>query len=134
MFQTFNLIPRLTAFQNVELPTFANKNNGADVKKRVLELLELVGLDDRIDHKTNELSGGQCQRVAIARALINDPSLILADEPTGNLDSKTSTEIMKIFTDLSDQGRTIIMITHDTEVAEYADRVVLVKDGNIENN
>lgn len=134
VFQTFNLIPRLTAFQNVELPTFANKKTGANVKKRVVELLELVGLADRMDHKTNELSGGECQRVAIARSLINDPSLILADEPTGNLDSKTSTEIMKIFTGLHDQGRTIIMITHDTEVAAYADRVVLIKDGNIENN
>jgi putative ABC transport system ATP-binding protein len=134
VFQTFNLISRLTAFQNVELPTFVNKKNRADVKKRVIELLELVGLDDRMDHKTNELSGGECQRVAIARSLINDPSLILADEPTGNLDSKTSTEIMKIFTDLRDQGRTIIMITHDTEVAAYADRVVLIKDGNIDNN
>ncbi|MBE0525229.1 MAG: ATP-binding cassette domain-containing protein [Methanosarcinales archaeon] len=96
--------------------------------------VELVGLDDRMDHKINELSGGQSQRVAIARSLINDPSLILADEPTGNLDSKTSIDIMKIFTDLRDQGRTIIMITHDPEVAAYADRVVLVKDGNIENN
>lgn len=134
VFQTFNLIPRLTAFQNVELPTFANKKNGTNISVKVQELLELMGLEDRMDHKTNELSGGQCQRVAIARALINDPMLILADEPTGNLDSKTSIEIMKIFSDLRHHGRTIVMITHDPEIAAYADRVVLVKDGMIKNN
>ena len=134
VFQTFNLIPRMTAYQNVELPTYANKKNGIDASARTRELLELVGLNDRMDHKINELSGGQCQRVAIARSLINDPSLILADEPTGNLDSKTTIEIMNIFSDLHNQGRTIIMITHDPEIAEYADRVVLVKDGQIEYN
>ncbi len=134
VFQTFNLIPRLTAYQNVELPTFATKKNGTDVSTKVRELLELVGLEDRMDHKTTELSGGQCQRVAIARALINDPMLILADEPTGNLDSKTTDEIMKMFSDLHEQGRTIVMITHDPDIAEFADRMVLVKDGVIENN
>ncbi len=134
VFQTFNLIPRLTAYQNVELPTFATKKNGTDVSTKVRDLLELVGLEDRMDHKTTELSGGQCQRVAIARALINDPMLILADEPTGNLDSKTTDEIMKMFSDLHDQGRTIVMITHDPEIAEFADRMVLLKDGVIENN
>jgi putative ABC transport system ATP-binding protein len=134
VFQTFNLIPRLTAYQNVELPTYANKKNGKDVGTKVRKLLEMVGLGDRMEHKTNELSGGQCQRVSIARSLVNDPSLILADEPTGNLDSKTTEEIMKIFSELHEQGRTIVMITHDPEIAEYADRVVLVKDGVIENN
>jgi putative ABC transport system ATP-binding protein len=134
VFQTFNLIPRLTAYQNVELPTFATKKNGTDVSTKVRDLLELVGLKDRMDHKTTELSGGQCQRVAIARSLINDPMLILADEPTGNLDSKTTDEIMKMFSDLHEQGRTIVMITHDSEIAEFADRMVLVKDGVIENN
>ncbi len=134
VFQTFNLIPRLTAYQNVELPTFVTKKNGTDVSTKVRDLLELLGLKDRMDHKTTELSGGQCQRVAIARALINDPMLILADEPTGNLDSKTTGEIMKILSDLHDQGRTIVMITHDPEIAEFADRMVLVKDGVIEQN
>ena len=134
IFQTFNLIPRMTAIQNVELPTFANKKDSTNYHERAKELLKLVGLEDRMDHKTTELSGGQCQRVAIARSLINDPGLILADEPTGNLDSKTTGEIMKIFSDLHDKGRTIVMITHDPDIAEFADRMVLVKDGVIENN
>jgi putative ABC transport system ATP-binding protein len=134
IFQTFNLIPRMTAIQNVELPTFANKKGSTDYHERAKELLKLVGLEDRMDHKTTELSGGQCQRVAIARSLINNPGLILADEPTGNLDSKTTGEIMEIFSDLHKQGRTFVMITHDHEIAEFADRLVLVKDGLIENN
>ena len=134
IFQTFNLIPRMTAIQNVELPTFANKKNSTNYHERAIELLKLVGLEDRMDHKTTELSGGQCQRVAIARSLINNPGLILADEPTGNLDSKTTGEIMEIFTDLHKQGWTFVMITHDPEIAEFADRLVLVKDGLIENN
>jgi len=134
IFQKFNLIPRLTALQNVELPTYANYKNSINPRIRAIELLELVGLNDRMGHKPTELSGGQCQRVAIARSLINNPSLILADEPTGNLDSKTGVEIMNIFLDLNNQGRTIVMITHDPEVARYADRVVHIKDGKIENN
>ncbi|MCD4843239.1 MAG: ABC transporter ATP-binding protein [Methanosarcinales archaeon] len=134
IFQTFNLIPRMTAIQNVELPTFANKKNSTNYHERAKELLKLVGLEDRMDHKTTELSGGQCQRVAIARSLINNPKLILADEPTGNLDSKTTGEIMEIFSDLHKQGRTFVMITHDPDIAEFADRLVLVKDGLIENN
>jgi putative ABC transport system ATP-binding protein len=131
VFQTFNLVPRLSALQNVELPTYANKKEGIYGRKRAKELIGLVGLQDRMNYKPTALSGGQQQRVAIARALINDPSLILADEPTGNLDSKTGKEIMSIFTDLHSKGRTIIMITHDPGLAEYADRVVHLKDGVI---
>ncbi|MCQ6961953.1 ABC transporter ATP-binding protein [Methanolobus chelungpuianus] len=131
VFQNFNLVPRLSALQNVELPTYANKKEGVDSRKKAKELIGLVGLQDRIDYKPTALSGGQQQRVAIARALINDPSLILADEPTGNLDSKSGREIMGIFTDLHNKGRTIIMITHDPGLAEYADRVVHLKDGVI---
>ncbi len=134
VFQIFNLIPRLTALENVELPTYANVRNGVDVRKRAKELLEQVGLDDRMHHKPGELSGGQSQRVAIARALINDPAILLADEPTGNLDSKTGCEILNMFTKLNEDGRTIVMITHDPEIAKYADRIVLVKDGIIQNN
>ncbi|MBN2110065.1 MAG: ABC transporter ATP-binding protein [Methanosarcinaceae archaeon] len=131
VFQTFNLVPRLTALQNVELPTYANKKEGIDSNRRAKELMDLVGLQHRINYKPAELSGGQQQRVAIARALINDPSLILADEPTGNLDSKTGNEIMNIFTDLHKKGRTLIMITHDPDLTGYADRVVHLKDGVI---
>lgn len=132
VFQTFNLIPRLTALENVELPTYANSREGVDTRKRAKELLNMVGLADRMHHKPGELSGGQSQRVAIARALINDPTIILADEPTGNLDSRTGCEILGMFTRLNKDGRTIVMITHDPEIAKYADRVVLVKDGIIQ--
>ncbi|WP_342304148.1 ABC transporter ATP-binding protein [Methanolobus sp. ZRKC5] len=134
VFQNFNLVPRLTTLQNVELPTYANKKAGIDARKKAKELVELVGLTDRINYKPSEMSGGQQQRIAIARALINDPSLILADEPTGNLDSKTGEEVMGIFSDLHKKGRTIVMITHDPDLAEYADRVVYLKDGVIGNN
>ncbi|WP_292391368.1 ABC transporter ATP-binding protein [Methanosarcina sp. UBA5] len=133
VFQTFNLIPRLTALENVELPTYANTRNGVDAHERAKELLKLVGLEDRMHHKPGELSGGQSQRVAIARALINDPAILLADEPTGNLDSKTGCEILNMFRRLNEDGRTIVMITHDSEIAGYADRIVLVKDGIIQN-
>ena len=134
VFQNFNLIPRLSAYENVLLPTYSNTKKGMDTSGRARDLLKLVGLDDRITHKPSELSGGQRQRVAIARSLINDPSLILADEPTGNLDSKTSVEIMDIFSDLHKKGRTIVMITHDPEMEQYVDRVVHIRDGNIGNN
>lgn len=134
VFQTFNLIPRLTALENVELPTYANSREGVDARKRAKELLSMVGLADRMHHKPGELSGGQSQRVAIARALINDPAILLADEPTGNLDSKTGCEILGMFTRLNEDGRTIVMITHDPEIAKYADRVVLVKDGIVQSN
>ncbi|WP_276573352.1 ABC transporter ATP-binding protein [Methanosarcina sp. DH1] len=133
VFQTFNLIPRLTALENVELPTYANTRSGIDTHERAKELLKLVGLEDRMHHKPGELSGGQSQRVAIARALINDPAILLADEPTGNLDSKTGCEILNIFRKLNEDGRTIVMITHDPEIAGYANRIVLVKDGIIQN-
>jgi putative ABC transport system ATP-binding protein len=134
IFQTFNLIPRLTALENVELPTYANSRSGVNTHERAKELLRLVGLEDRMHHKPGELSGGQSQRVAIARALINDPAILLADEPTGNLDSKTGCEILNIFRKLNEDGRTIVMITHDSEIAGYADRIVFVKDGMIQNN
>ena len=129
VFQTFNLVSRMSVLKNVELPTLANQKPDINPGKRVKKLLELVGLSDRAHHKPTELSGGQRQRVAIARALVNDPSIILADEPTGNLDTKTGDEIMKIFEDLNRDGRTIIMITHDPEIAAHADRIVHVKDG-----
>lgn len=131
VFQNFNLISRLTALQNVELPTYANKKEGLDGRARAKELLGLVGLWDRMDYRPTALSGGQQQRVAIARALINDPSLILADEPTGNLDSKSGTEIMGIFSELHRKGRTIIMITHDPTIAKHADRIVYIRDGRV---
>lgn len=133
VFQTFNLVPRLTAFENVLLPTFANSRS-IDPQKRAKELLKLMGLQERMHHRPGELSGGQSQRVSIARALINDPYILLADEPTGNLDSKTGSEILRIFMDLNKEGRTVIIVTHDPEIAKYANRVVLVKDGVIQYN
>ncbi len=129
VFRTPNLASGMSAFQNVELPAIVCQKHGYNPKKHAKELLELVGLSDHIHHKSTELSVGQRQRVAIARALVNDPSIILADEPTGNLDTKTGDEIMKIFEDLNKDGRTIIMITHDPEIAAYADRIVAVNDG-----
>lgn len=134
VFQSFNLIPRLSAYENVLLPTYSNSKKGHDSPQRAKDLLKLVGLDDRMNHRPTELSGGQRQRVAIARSLINEPSLILADEPTGNLDSKTSEEILGIFSELHHKGCTIIMITHDPEMEKYVDRVVHIKDGYIKNN
>lgn len=134
VFQTFNLLPRLSALENVALPLVYAGISKSKRTERAEEVLRSVGLGDRMDHKPNELSGGQRQRVAIARALVNRPSIILADEPTGNLDSKTSVEIMNILGELHKQGNTIILVTHEPDIAEYAHRVVRMRDGLIESD
>lgn len=131
VFQSFNLLPRLTALKNVELPMIYAGITGGKRSRMAKEALERVGLGDRIDHKPNELSGGQNQRVAIARALVNNPAIILADEPTGNLDSKSSIEIMDIFGSLNKEGVTIVMVTHEPELAAMTQRNVVFKDGEI---
>lgn len=134
VFQTFNLLPRSSALENVELPLIYAGKSSSERKELAFQSLESVGLADRADHKPNELSGGQRQRVAIARALVNDPSIILADEPTGNLDSKTSYDIMDLFNLLYEKGNTIIMVTHEEDIAEYAHRIVRLKDGLVEKD
>ncbi len=131
VFQQFNLLPRLTALENVELPMIYAGVPRAIRRKRAKELLAMVGLSERMEHKPTQLSGGQMQRVAIARALANKPQIILADEPTGNLDSKSGAEILKIFSDLHSDGLTIIVVTHDPEVAENGERVIHMRDGKI---
>jgi len=131
VFQNFNLLPYATAYENIELPMLFNGRPGKERRRRVLELLEMVGLVDWQDHRPTELSGGQQQRVAIARALANNPSLILADEPTGNIDSKTGQEIMGLFVELERQGRTILMVTHDTTIAAYSERTINLLDGRV---
>jgi len=131
VFQTFNLLARASALQNVELPLIYNGTSAAERIERAKEALRNVNLDGRMHHKPNELSGGQRQRVAIARALVNRPSIILADEPTGNLDSKTGVEIMALFDELQSRGNTIVLVTHEPDIAEYAHRVVHIRDGEI---
>jgi putative ABC transport system ATP-binding protein len=131
VFQTFNLLARATALHNVELPLIYSGIAGKERTERAKKSLEMVELKDRMHHKPNELSGGQRQRVAIARALVNRPSIILADEPTGNLDSQTGVEIMKLFDRLHSEGNTIILVTHERDIAEYAHRVISIRDGKI---
>lgn len=134
VFQQFNLLPRLTAAENVSLPLIYAGVSKRERVERALEALKKVGLEDRSHHKSNELSGGQIQRVAIARALVNNPSLLLADEPTGNLDSKTSAEVMEIFGKIRDAGNTVVLVTHEEDIARYAHRVVRLRDGLVESD
>ncbi len=134
VFQTFNLLPRTTALNNVALPMIYAGHSKSERQERAAEVLTQVNLADRMDHQPNQLSGGQRQRVAIARALVNKPSIILADEPTGNLDSKTSVEIMKLFGEIHAQGNTVILVTHEEEIAAYANRVIRLRDGMIESD
>lgn len=134
VFQSFHLLPRLTAVENVMLPLRYSDTDLARAQQRAEKLLTRLSLDDRLHHKPNQLSGGQRQRVAIARSLVNKPPLLLADEPTGNLDSKTSEEIMELFTELNRGGQTILMVTHEDEIAAYARRLIRMRDGKIEND
>ena len=134
VFQTFNLLPRSTALENVMLPLVYAGISKEDREERALTALDKVGLADRVNHRPNELSGGQRQRVAVARALVNNPSIILADEPTGNLDSATSIEIMALFQDIHENGNTVIIVTHEEDIAQYAHRIVRLKDGEVESD
>ena len=131
IFQTFNLLPRETALENVELPMIYSGISRIKRFETAKKLLNMVGLGERINHRPNELSGGERQRVAIARALVNNPDIILADEPTGNLDTKTGNEIMSILDNLNKQGKTVVLVTHDPEIAEHSDRIIHIRDGKI---
>ena len=134
VFQQFNLLPRLSAWENVALPLIYARVGKKDREDRAMAMLEKVGLGDRAKHKPNELSGGQSQRVAVARAMINNPSIILADEPTGNLDSKTSDEIMELFNQIHEQGNTVMLVTHEEDIANYTKRVIRIRDGIVESD
>lgn len=134
VFQTFNLLPRTTALDNVALPMIYAGYSKSERKERATEVLKQVGLGDRMDHEPNQLSGGQRQRVAVARALVNKPSIILADEPTGNLDSKTSVEIMNLFNEIHANGNTVILVTHEEDIASYAHRIIRLRDGLVESD
>jgi putative ABC transport system ATP-binding protein len=131
VFQAYNLLQRTTTIDNVLLPLKYSQVPKREWRKKAMEMITLLGLEDRLHNRSNELSGGQKQRVAIARALVNEPSILLADEPTGNLDSKTGDEIIKLFMDLHDKGKTVIMVTHNPEIADLADRKIVIKDGEI---
>lgn len=134
VFQQFNLLPRLSAAENVALPLVYAGVGKKERNERAMEALKMVGLEDRSHHKSNELSGGQIQRVAIARALVNNPALLLADEPTGNLDTKTSVEVMEIFGKIQQAGNTVVLVTHEEDIANYAKRVVKLRDGLVETD
>jgi putative ABC transport system ATP-binding protein len=134
VFQQFNLMPRLNALENVGIPLIYAGVSKKEREERAMEMLEKVGLQDRARHRPNELSGGQCQRVAVARALINSPSIILADEPTGNLDTKTSEEIMEMFSQIHASGNTVVLVTHEEDIADHAHRIVRLRDGVIESD
>jgi putative ABC transport system ATP-binding protein len=134
VFQTFNLLPRYNALDNVQLPLIYAGASKAERMERALEVIEQVGLTDRMRHKPNELSGGQRQRVAVARALVGHPSIILADEPTGNLDSKTSIDIMRLFSEIHRNGNTIVLVTHEEDIARYAHRIIRLRDGLVESD
>lgn len=134
VFQSFNLLPRITALQNVELPMIYAGVNSKERRKKAMSALERVGLEQRVHHKPNEMSGGQKQRVAIARALVNSPAIILADEPTGNLDSTSSEEIMSVFQDLNNEGVTIVLVTHEPDIAEHTKRILRFRDGLLKSD
>ncbi len=134
VFQSFNLLPRMSALHNVELPLIYAGTSRRERRRRAIQALEAVQLGDRVHHKSNELSGGQIQRVAIARALVTDPAIIFADEPTGNLDSRTSTDIMQLFTELHANGNTMVLVTHEPDIAGYCQRIIRLRDGEIESD